>query len=165
MAEDEQKAAEQRIKHQDTWVDLQVRQAMERGDFDDLPGFGKPLDLGDQHDPDWWVKRLVEREHISVLPPALQVRKDDAELDGRLDALGAEREVRREVEEFNAAVRAAKWQPLGGPPMVTRERDVDAELERWRSRRDERRRATAAAAAEVSPQPRRRRWVRRGRGG
>ena len=29
---------------------------------------------------DW--KKLVEREKISVLPPALQLRKDDAELDG-----------------------------------------------------------------------------------
>ena len=40
-------AARARIEQQQTWVDLQVRQAMERGDFDDLPGTGKPIrDLG-----------------------------------------------------------------------------------------------------------------------
>ena len=32
-----------------------------RGEFDDLPGRGKPIEsLGAQHDPDWWVKQLRE---------------------------------------------------------------------------------------------------------
>ena len=87
-------AAAQRIARQQEWVDHQLRIAMERGDFDNLPGAGKPIkDLGAQHDPDWWIKRLVEREKITgVLPPALQLRKDDAELDGR--ARPAHRRVR-----------------------------------------------------------------------
>lgn len=164
----ESDAAEARIKHQDTWVDLQIRQAMARGDFDDLPGYGKPLaGLTGDPDPDWWVRRLVEREGIVVLPPALQLRKDDAALDDLLDRLSAEREVRREVEEFNERVRAAKWQPLGGPPMVTRPRDVDAEVARWRERRDVRRAAARAALREAEHQTaregraRRRRWFRR----
>ena len=38
--------------------------------FDDLPGAGKPLDLPEKHDPDWWVKRLIEREKITGLAPA-----------------------------------------------------------------------------------------------
>ena len=76
---------------------------MERGDFDDLPGYGKPIeDLGVEHDPDWWIKKLVERENIAILPPALALRKEDAELDGRLDRINVESEVRREVEDFNA---------------------------------------------------------------
>ena len=40
-------AAAARIAHQATWVEQQLRVAMERGDFDDLPGAGKPIeDLG-----------------------------------------------------------------------------------------------------------------------
>ena len=58
-------AASERIRHQARWVDLQVQEAMRRGEFDDLPGAGKPLDLPDKHDPDWWVKRLIERENIN----------------------------------------------------------------------------------------------------
>ena len=63
---------------------------MERGEFDDLPGAGKPIeDLGDQHDPDWWLKQLIEREKITgSLPPALELRKEDAELDALLDRRG-----------------------------------------------------------------------------
>ena len=29
----------------ENWIDQQIREAQERGEFDDLPGMGKPLDL------------------------------------------------------------------------------------------------------------------------
>jgi hypothetical protein len=156
-------AAEQRIKHQTQWVELQLQRAMERGDFDNLPGYGRPIDgLGTEHDPDWWLKKLVEREKVSVLPPSLQIRKDDLELDGVLDEQPTETEVRREVEDFNDRVRRARIQPLGGPPMITPERDVEAEVEAWRVRREERRAAQRAAARrqaeEKRSEPRRRWW-------
>jgi hypothetical protein len=145
-------AVRARIEEQGTWVDLQLRQAVARGDFDDLPGYGKPLpDLTGDHDPDWWVKRLIEREQITgVLPPSLQVRREDAELDARLDRLATDEQVRREVEEFNGRVRWALYRPPEGPPVVTRPRDPDVEVERWRTRRQARRAERAAAAAAHS---------------
>jgi hypothetical protein len=163
----ERAAARARIAQQETWVDLQVRRAMERGDFDHLPGQGKPIEgLTGQHDPDWWVRRLVEREQITgVLPPSLQLRKEDAELDARLDRLGSEAEVRREVEEFNERVRWALYRPPEGPPLVTAQRDPGTEVHRWQERRRARREAARAAAeaadAERGEQPDRRGWGRR----
>jgi hypothetical protein len=156
-------AAAERVRNQTQWVELQVRRAMERGDFDNLPGYGKPIEgLGTEHDPDWWLKKLVEREHVSVLPPSLQIRKDALELDGLLDQQPTETDVRRELEDFNERVRRARIQPLGGPPMITPERDVEAEVAAWRTRRDERRAAQRAAirrqAAEKSEQPKRHWW-------
>jgi hypothetical protein len=159
-------AAAARIQQQASWVDLQVRQAMERGEFDDLPGQGKPIqDLGVEHDPDWWVKKLVERENIAILPPAIALRKEDAELDDRLDAVTAESEVRREVEDFNRRVVETRRQLQGGPPVVTPTRDVDAEVAAWverRTARIEAQRRVRAAADEAAPakQP----WWRRRRG-
>lgn len=151
-------AAAARIAQQQTWVDLQVDQAIERGDFDDLPGRGKPIEgLGERHDPDWWVKRLVEREQITVLPAALQLRKDDAELDERLDRHSAEREVRAEVEEFNARVLRARYTPVDGPPLITMPRDVEETVDAWRERRAARR-ARAAPAAPEPPRGRRSWW-------
>lgn len=167
-------AAAQRIQRQHEWVDLQIKQAMERGDFDDLPGAGKPIkNLGTQHDPDWWIKQLIEREKVTgVLPPALQLRKDDAELEGQLDRHTAESEVRRLLEEFNARVMKARYTPVDGPPLVTMPRDVDAEVAAWRDRRLARRREAAArralaqtsapSASPESPSPGRRlRWWHR----
>ena len=156
-------AAAARIQQQQTWVDLQVRQAIERGDFENLPGYGKPIEgLGAEHDPDWWLKKLVERERIAVLPPSLQLRKEDAELDDLLDRLDVEAEVRREVEEFNQRVIAARYRPADGPPLITRPRAVEESVAAWEVRRAYRRAAQrAAAAAEPPPPPRRRRWWRR----
>jgi hypothetical protein len=164
-------AAAQRMARQHEYVDLHIKQAMERGEFDNLPGAGKPIkNLGTQHDPNWWVKQLIEREKITgVLPPALQLRKDDAELDAKLDRHTAESEVRRELEEFNARVMKARYTPVDGPPLVTMPRDVEAEVDAWRTRRRDRRRAAEAsrqAATTTSPEPatkpgRRRRWLRR----
>jgi hypothetical protein len=155
-------AAAARIQQQHQWVEQQVRQAMERGEFDDLPGAGKPIkDLGSSHDPDWWVKKLIEREKITgVLPPALQLRKDDAGLDDHLDRLASEAEVRREVEDFNGRVVAARRQLEGGPPVITPTRDVEDEVGRWRERRTARHTGAQAPSASEPPR-RRRRWFRR----
>lgn len=167
----ERAAAAARMQHQGSWVDLQLRRAIERGDFENLPGYGKPLDLGDQHDPEWWVKRLIEREQVTgVVPPSLQLRREDAELDGRLDRLPTEAEVRQEVVEFNDRVRWALYRPPEGPPVVTRRRDADLEVQRWRERRAARR-AALPAGAPTPPETRSRarrgsgdrtRWWRRG---
>ncbi|MEO6511407.1 MAG: DUF1992 domain-containing protein [Nocardioides sp.] len=159
-------AAAQRMHRKNEWVDQQLRIAMERGDFDDLPGAGKPIkDLGAQHDPDWWIKRLIEREKITgVLPPALQLRKDDAELDAALDRHTAESEVRRLVEEFNARVIKARYTPVDGPPLITMPRDVEAEVASWRERLRARRAAAASDVRRDSPSPEpspKRRWWKR----
>ncbi len=159
-----QSAAAARIQHQGQWVEQQLRIAFERGDFDDLPGAGKPLEgLGSEHDPDWWVKKLVEREQVSVLPPALELRKEDTELEQRLDRITAESEVREEIAGFNARVRRARMQLLGGPPVITPERDVEAEVAAWRGRRTARVEAQRAALAAQQPEPRRRGWFGRRR--
>ena len=161
-------AAAQRLEHQAMWVDMQVRRAIDRGDFDNLPGAGKPLrGLGATHDPDWWVKSLIEREKITgVLPPALALRKEDADFEAALDVEGSEAAVREHVEDFNRRVISARRQLLGGPPVVTRTRDVDAEVAAWRARRTERlvrlRRQRQEQAADPKPRPRRR-WLGRGR--
>jgi hypothetical protein len=141
-------AASQRMEQKALWVDLQVRKAMERGAFDNLPGAGKPLHLPEVHDPDWWVKRLIEREKIEVAPPAIGLRREDAELDATLDQEWAEDGVRRVVEDFNRRVIEARRQLTGGPPVVTKLRDPDEEVRRWRERREAARRRGQQAARE-----------------
>jgi hypothetical protein len=130
-----ERATRARMREQARWVDLQVQKAIERGEFDDLPGKGKPLPPLDD-DPDWWLKKLIERERITgVLPEALQLRKDDAGLDHELDRQSSERVVRELVETFNRRVVNARRQLQGGPPVITPTRDVEAEFAAWRARR------------------------------
>lgn len=160
-AEEENPAAN-RIEQQALWVDHQIRAAMERGEFDNLPGAGKPLKLPDRHDPDWWVKGLIEREKITgVLPPALALRREDAELDAELDRMPTEEEVRRALADFNTRVVEARRQLQGGPPVVTPTRDVEDEVNAWRQRRAERRAVVRAAELRAQAEQPRRRWWRR----
>ncbi|WP_298255249.1 DnaJ family domain-containing protein [uncultured Arthrobacter sp.] len=130
---------------------LIVDRAVARGDFDTLALAGKPIPgLGEAHDPDWWVKGLIQRENITGLgPQAILLRKEDAELDARLDRQYTPAQVREILEDFNYRVIDARRQLLGGPPVITRLRDVDVELERWRERREAARRAAEAAAPPV----------------
>ncbi|WP_353815096.1 DUF1992 domain-containing protein [Agromyces sp. SYSU T00266] len=152
------------------YVEVVIQQAIRRGEFDDLPGAGKPLPGLGRHDPDWWIRRKIETERLTGLgPPALTLRVEAAELEDRLDRLHREHEVREAVADFNTRVAEARRQLLGGPPVVTPTRDVDAEVAAWRERRDERRRVAAEEAerarAEESAAGRgrgRRGWFRRG---
>lgn len=145
-----------------------LQQAFRRGDFDNLPGAGKPLtNLHEVHDPDWWIRRKIEREQLTGLgPPALTLRSESAGLEARLDDLHLEADVRSVLEDFNRRVIEARRQLLGGPPVVTKTRDVAEELRGWRMRRDaaaaeQRRREDADAEAALSRRTRRRvirRW-------
>ena len=138
-------------KHQ--FVESAIQVAMRRGEFDDLPGAGKPLEgLGSHHDPDWWIRRKIETENLTGLgPPAILLRTEDRELSDNLDRLGRESDVREVLEDFNRRVIAARRQLMGGPPVVTKTRDVDAEVQAWR----ERRAAHAASAPAAEPAARR----------
>ncbi|WP_043444219.1 DnaJ family domain-containing protein [Arthrobacter sp. L77] len=129
---------------------LIVDRAVARGDFDNLALAGKPIPgLGEAHDPDWWVKGLIQRENITGLGPrAILLRTEDAELDARLDRQYTERQVREVLEDFNHRVVDARRQLLGGPPVITPLRDADAEVQRWRDRRE-----AARRAAEVESPP------------
>ena len=138
------------LDEREQYVEVAIQQVMRRGDFDGLPGAGKPLrDLGGVRDENWWIRRKIERENLTGLgPPALTLRTEAAQLEKRLDALGSEAQVREVLEDFNRRVREARRQLLGGPPVVTRPRDVEEEVVAWRVRGVERRAARERALQE-----------------
>jgi hypothetical protein len=164
--DDTNTAGQATMEHVAQYVEIQIQQSMRRGDFDGLPGAGKPIpNLGGTHDPNWWIRRKIEREQLTGLgPPALTLRTENAELDDRLDRLGSERAVRETLEDFNTRVIEARRQLMGGPPVVTPTRDIDAEVAAWRGRLEARLREANARREQESADrrtPRRRRRARR----
>jgi hypothetical protein len=100
----------------ESWVERQIREAQERGEFDNLAGAGKPLPgLTGQYDDMWWVKQVVQRERLSLLPSMLALRKEAEELLAGLADVPSELAVRDQVEDYNARVVAAIRQPRDGP--------------------------------------------------
>ena len=157
--DDEPAPVQLTAENQHEFVETAIQIAIRRGDFDDLPGAGKPLEgIGTHHDPDWWIRRKIESESLTGLgPPAIMLRTEDRELDANLDDLWRESDVREVLEDFNSRVIAARRQLMGGPPVVTKTRNVDAEIEAWRKRRTDR-----APASESKPAPPGRRRLFRG---
>jgi hypothetical protein len=48
-------------------ADNLIREAMERGAFDNLPGAGKPIpDIDQPYDPMWWLKKKLADEQTKL---------------------------------------------------------------------------------------------------
>lgn len=120
----------------ETFVDRQIREAAARGDFEDLPGYGKPLaSLDAPYDELWWIKGKLHREGFAVLPPALALRKEAEDALEKALAARSEREVRSTLAEVNEKIGAALQMPPPGPALNLTEFDVEAVLHTWRERR------------------------------
>ena len=49
-------------------VERLIREALEAGEFDELPGAGKPLPGAGKHDDDlWWVRAWLKRNDVTGL--------------------------------------------------------------------------------------------------
>ncbi|MEJ3745725.1 DUF1992 domain-containing protein [Actinomycetes bacterium KLBMP 9797] len=118
-------------------IDRQIREAQERGEFDDLPGAGKPLPGRDEpYDEDWWLKQWVRREELGgVAPTSLRLRKEAEELMDTLATKSSEAVVREIVADLNARIERARRGLIDGPPVIIRPFDVDAVVEAWRASR------------------------------
>ena len=119
----------------ESFIEQQIREAMEEGAFDNLPGKGQPIpDLGIERDPLWWAKKLEEREKVSLAPPALALRRDVEQMLERLPRMRDEAEVRRAVETLNAQIRKVNATSAEGPPTNLAPLDVEAIVRQWRQR-------------------------------
>lgn len=119
----------------ETWIDRQVRESQERGDFDGLPGAGKPLPDLDRRDEDWWLKRMLVREGISVTPPTIAIRVEVERALAKVGAAGEEAEVRAILAAINEKVRRINRLGAEGPPSTVMPLDVDEVVERWKQGR------------------------------
>jgi hypothetical protein len=123
-------------KSWDSWIEELIRQARAEGAFDGLEGKGKPIPgLDAPYDPDWWVKKLLEREKISVLPPALEVRAKVGRALEEVWRVRSEDEVRQRVTAINVDIVHANRTATKGPPTNLAPLEVDAVLAEWRRRR------------------------------
>ena len=118
----------------ESWVERQIREAMERGEFDNLPGAGRPIPgLNGREDENWWVKGFLEREKLPMpLPASLALRKEVADLPRELAEVTNEEVVREIVADLNQRIRDSHRRRVDGPPVVVGLVDVEATVDQWR---------------------------------
>ena len=122
--------------HWESAVEKQIREAMARGEFDNLPGQGKPLPgLDGNRDDDWWIKQKLKREQISYLPPALALRKEVEDALARITAVPTEAVVRAIVTELNERIVQVNTSITAGPASTVMPLDVEAIVANWRAGR------------------------------
>lgn len=117
----------------ETWIDRQIREAHDRGEFDGLPGKGQPIrDLDKPHDERWWVRGKLRSEGLSYLPPSLALKKEAEDAHTAALAAGSEANARRIIEDTNAKIRSANRTHIAGPSVVLVPYDVDRVARDWR---------------------------------
>jgi hypothetical protein len=142
-------------------VEKAIREAQERGQFDNLPHSGKPLPGLDGPDDElWWVRSYVRREGLAgaeFLPESLLLRRQGERIDDTVAPLRTEQAVREHVEELNRQIRRARL-ASSGPPVILRVVVADEVVARWRARQPG---PPTPPHAERSTVARRRTWWRR----
>ncbi|MEU3616507.1 DUF1992 domain-containing protein [Streptomyces sp. NPDC006872] len=138
----------------ESWVDKQIRDAEQRGEFAQLPGAGRPLpEITDtSYDELWWIKRKMAREGLSVLPPTLALRKEAEDALAAAYEAPSERIVRKIITDVNVKLRDMMFKPPPGPPLGMKPYDVEAVVQEWRerqARREQQERGTTAGQSEV----------------
>lgn len=121
------------------WIERQITEAIERGEFDQLPGAGRPIrDLDVRRDELAWIRDKLRRERVAPPPPpAIQIR---IEVDAAMASLGGladEAQVRSLVEHLNDRIRTVNRTVVTGPPTTLGPLPVEEVLERWRRLREQ----------------------------
>jgi hypothetical protein len=120
----------------ESWVDKQIREAVERGEFDNLPGTGKPLpDRNELYDENWWLKQWIAREGIkgdTALPTTLRLRREIEDVQRAAGKLRTEAEVRHMVSDLNRRIVLALRGHVDGPPVALRPVNVETVVRTWR---------------------------------
>ncbi|WP_066376086.1 DUF1992 domain-containing protein [Herbidospora mongoliensis] len=117
----------------ETWIDRQIREAAARGEFDNLPGAGKPLPRG-RDDEMGWVKRKLDEEGLEFpLPGGLGLRREAEKVRAAAVAAPSEARARELVEEMNERIKDAVRHPMAGPPVIVPLIDEDEVIAAWRS--------------------------------
>jgi hypothetical protein len=86
----------------DKIAEERIREAIERGDFDDLPGKGKPLDLeDDSHLPQDLRMAYKILKNANCLPPELELRKEIRTTEALLSGIQDTQEKYKQMKKLN----------------------------------------------------------------
>ena len=104
-------------------VERKIKEAQERGEFDDLPGRGRPLCLeDDSHVPEDLRLAYKVLKNADCLPPELELKKEIRQMEDMLDGIPDEKERYRVMKRINYMV--LKLNMMGNRPPLLEEKEV-----------------------------------------
>jgi len=120
----------------ETWIERKIRESMEQGEFDNLPGSGEPIpELARPYDELWWVRKKLREEQLSIDPPTLVLRREYHETLAKIADARSEGDVRRLVAAINERIIYVNSHTTFGPPTDLVPLDAERVVAEWRDAR------------------------------
>ena len=120
----------------ESWIERKIRESMDRGEFDNLPGSGEPIpDLARPYDELWWLRKKLREEQLSIDPPTLVLRREYHDTLAKIAGARTEGDVRRLVAAINERIICVNSHTTFGPPSDLVPLNVERVVAQWRDGR------------------------------
>jgi len=101
-------------------IEQRIKEAQERGEFDDLPGRGEPLKIeDDSHIPEDLRLAYKVLRNADCLPPELELKKEIRQMEDLLEHIPDEREKYRQIKKINYKIMQLNM--MGKKPLLLEE--------------------------------------------
>ncbi len=86
-------------------IEQRIKEAQMKGEFDDLPGSGEPVEIeDDSHVPEDLQLAYKILKNANCIPPELQLKKEIRQMEDMLENLSDEREKYRLIKKINYTI-------------------------------------------------------------
>jgi len=86
-------------------AERKIKEALEKGELDNLPGQGEPLSLeDDSHVPEDLRMAYKVLKNADCLPPEIELRKEIRQMEDLLETIPDEKEKYRQIKRINLKI-------------------------------------------------------------
>lgn len=118
----------------DSFIEERIRNAIDNGEFQGLPGLGKPIpDIDLPYDENRWLRDKLKREKVNAVPPLLQIKLDIEATLEKLNSLESEAAARKLLAELNERILAASYAHIAGPTSDIMALDIEKQIYKWKA--------------------------------
>lgn len=83
-------------------IEQRIKEGIENGEFDNLPGHGEPLNLDDDaHIPEDLRLAYKILKNANCLPPEIEIRKEIRQMEDMLENMSDEKEKYHQIKKIN----------------------------------------------------------------
>ena len=97
-------------------IEKRIKEAQKKGEFDNLPGVGEPLDMeDDSHIPEDLRLAYKVLKNADCLPPEVELKKEIRQMEDMLENIPDEKEKYRQIKRINHKILQLNMMGKGSP--------------------------------------------------
>lgn len=100
-------------------IEKRIKEAQKRGEFDDLPGSGQPINIeDDSHIPEDLRLAYKILKNADCLPPELELKREIRQMEDMLENIPDEKEKYRQIKRINYKILQLNMMGRGSSPLL-----------------------------------------------